>query len=127
MPVPVGAYQLPPAPIRSGRCAPPPPLAPLSGLPTPPASATLPPAAVLPRHPELVAHAAFAAALEVKRKRIIQWAADVRRSDAGDPEDPSLLDGHRGRGQSRARTGEYEYNADDEAAEEAAARARRID
>jgi hypothetical protein len=92
----------------------------------------LPPAAVLPRHPELVAHAEFINALERKRKRILQWAQDVSSAGAGPPEaDADLIDGGSARSRRgvRSRSGDPVFipSDEDDAAVDAAARARRID
>jgi hypothetical protein len=99
-------------------------------------SSALPPAAVLPRHPELVAHAAFTAALESKRRRIMQWALEVSSAGAGAPQvDGDLLGPGSGstrslRGTRSARVDDdlvFQPSAEDDAAIDAAARARRLD
>jgi hypothetical protein len=86
VPVPLGMPLLFGAPWAAGAGA--------GGLPSPlsapPGALRMPllppPAAVLPRHPQLVAHAQFVQSLQEKRTRIVRWARDVSAAGAGEPD-----------------------------------------
>jgi hypothetical protein len=134
MSLPPLPQHLPPPPVRRGRVLEQAPGPATHGVPNTPGSAAFPPAAVLPRHPELVAHAAFAVALEAKRKRIMQWALEVSSADACAPEvDTARVGSHPGsarsiRGtRSKADDEVFQSSLEDDAAVDAAARRRRLD